>query len=79
MIFTSDEVISKSLHEWPKTLLTEMNVLFYFLHAILCPENTIWQISQIDTYPERWHSIANATIISHSYTLTVQHTVVLRK
>ena len=46
MIFTSDEVTSES--HWqiasrvtPKSLFTVTNVLFYFLHAIWCPEHTI--------------------------------------
>ena len=46
MIFTSDEVTSEN--HWQITsrvtktaLFTVTNVLFYFLHAILCPEHTI--------------------------------------
>ena len=46
MIFTSDEVTSEN--HWQiasrvtqKSLFTVTNVLFYFLHAILCPEHTI--------------------------------------
>ena len=46
MIFTSDEVTSEN--HWQitsrvtkKSLLTVTNVLFHFLHAILCPEHTI--------------------------------------
>ena len=32
------KIIGKSHHEWPKkSLFTVTNVLFYFLHAILCP------------------------------------------
>ena len=38
MIFTSDEVSSRVTK---KSLFTVTNVLFYFLHAILCPEHTI--------------------------------------
>ena len=45
MIFTSDEVTSEN--HWQITsrvtkisLFTVTNVLFYFLHAILCPEHT---------------------------------------
>ena len=46
MIFTSDEVTSEN--HWQiasrvtqKSLFTVTNVLFYFLHAIWCPEHTI--------------------------------------
>ena len=46
MIFTSDEVTSEN--HWQitspvtkKSLITVTNVLFYFLHAILCYEHTI--------------------------------------
>ena len=46
IIFTSDEVTSEN--HWQiasrvtkKSLFTVTNVLFYFLHAILCPEHTI--------------------------------------
>ena len=46
MIFTSDEVTSEN--HWritsrvtKKSLFTETNVSFYFLHAILCSEHTI--------------------------------------
>ena len=46
IIFTSDEVTSEN--QWqiasqvtPKLLFTVKNVLFHFLHAILCPEHTI--------------------------------------
>ena len=46
MIFTNDEVTSEN--HWqiasrvtPKPLFTVTNALFYFLHAILCPEHTI--------------------------------------
>ena len=36
------KIIGKSPHEWPKkSLFTETNVSFYFLHAILCSEHTI--------------------------------------
>ena len=36
------KIIGKSTHEWPpKSLFTVTNVLFYFLHAVLCPEDTI--------------------------------------
>ena len=36
------KIIGKPRHEWPKkSLFTITNVLFYFLHAILCPEHTI--------------------------------------
>ena len=36
------KTIGKSHHEWPKkSLFTVKNVLFHFLHAILCPEHTI--------------------------------------
>ena len=41
MIFTSDEVTQKSL-------FTVTNVLFYFLHANLCPEYTILLKTIID-------------------------------
>ena len=34
MIFTSDV----SANQWQKSLLTVTNILFYFLRAILCPE-----------------------------------------
>ena len=35
------KIIGKSPHEWPKkSLFTVTNVLFYFLHAILCLEHT---------------------------------------
>ena len=35
------KIIGKSHHEWPqKSLFTVTNVLFYFLHTILCPWNT---------------------------------------
>ena len=34
------KIFGKSHHEWPKkSLFTVRNVLFYFLHAILCPEH----------------------------------------
>ena len=46
MIFTSDEVTSEN--HWliasrvtQKSLFTVTNVLYYFLHAILCPEHII--------------------------------------
>ena len=46
MIFTSDAVTSEN--HWQITsrvtklsLFTVTNVLFYFLHAILCPEHTV--------------------------------------
>ena len=36
--------IGKSHHEWPqKSLFPVTDVLFYFLHAIWCPEQTIPQ------------------------------------
>ena len=36
------QISGKSHHLWPKNLLfTVTNVLFYFLHAILCPEHII--------------------------------------
>ena len=42
MIFTSDEVMSENYWQiasrvTQKSLFTVTNVLFYFLHAILCP------------------------------------------
>ena len=46
IIFTSDKVTSEN--HWqiasqvtPKSLFMVTNVLFYFLHAIWCPEHTI--------------------------------------
>ena len=44
--FTSDEVMSENycqIASWvtEKSLFTVMNVLFYFLDAILCPEHII--------------------------------------
>ena len=46
MIFTSDEVTSENYGQiasrvTQKSLFTVTNVLFYFLHAILCPGHTI--------------------------------------
>ena len=41
LIFTSDEVISNLRHEWLKKGIHGNELLFYFLHAILCPEHTI--------------------------------------
>ena len=36
------KIICKSHKEWPKkSLFTVTNILFYFLHAIWCPEHTI--------------------------------------
>ena len=53
MIFTSDEVTSAN--HWQiasrvtqKSLFTVKNVLFYFLHATLCPEHTILMKTIID-------------------------------
>ena len=53
MIFTSDEVTSEN--HWQiasrltqKSLFTVTNVLFNFLHAILCPEHTILLKTIID-------------------------------
>ena len=34
------KIIAESPHEWQKSLFTVANVLFYFLHAILCHEHT---------------------------------------
>ena len=52
-IFTSDEVTSEN--HWQiasrvtqKSLFTVTNLLFYFLHAILCPEHTILLKTIID-------------------------------
>ena len=52
MVFTSDEVTSENYWQivsrvTQKSLFTVTNVLFYFLHAILCPEHTILLISQL--------------------------------
>ena len=43
MIFTSDEVNHRQITSrvTKKSLFRVTNVLFYFLHAILCPEHTI--------------------------------------
>ena len=46
MIFVSDEVMSENYWQiasrvTKKSLFMLTNVLFYFLHAILCPEHTI--------------------------------------
>ena len=46
MILTSDEVTSENHWQIPsrvtqKSFFTVTNVLFYFLHAISCPEHTI--------------------------------------
>ena len=53
MIFASDEVTREN--HWQiaslmtqKSLFTVTNVLFYFLHAILCPEHTILLKTFID-------------------------------
>ena len=47
MIFMSDEVTSEdhwqiALPLTKKLLFMVTNVLFYFVHAILCPEHTGW-------------------------------------
>ena len=59
-MFTNDEVTSEnlcqmSLRVTPKSLFTVTNVLFYFLHAILCPEHTI---------PLKQLSIADVAIVT---------------
>ena len=53
MIFTSDEVTSENYWQiasrvTPKSLFTVTNVLFYFLHVILCPEHTVLLKTIID-------------------------------
>ena len=58
MIFTSEEVTSENHWEiasqvTQKSLFTVINVLFYFLHTILCSEHTI---------PLKTLSIADFTI-----------------
>ena len=60
MILTSDEVMNEN--QWQiasrvtqKSLFTETNVLFYFLHAILCPEHSI---------PLKQSSIAHFAIVA---------------
>ena len=43
------KIIGKSHHEWPQNhYSTVTNVLFYFLHAIWCPEHTI-SLKQLST------------------------------
>ena len=44
IVFTSDEITTEihwKKHEWPKIVTYGTNVLFYFVHAILCPGHTI--------------------------------------
>ena len=60
MIFTSDEVTSEN--HWQiasrvtqKSLFTVTNVLFYFLHAICCPEHSI---------PRKQLSIADFAVVA---------------
>ena len=53
MVFTSDEVTSENYWQivsrvTQKSLFMVTNVLFYFLHAILCPEHTILLKTIID-------------------------------
>ena len=44
------KIIGKSHQEWPKNRYSRVtNVSFYFLHAILCPENTILIKTIIDS------------------------------
>ena len=47
--------IGKSHHEWPKSLFTVTNILFYFLHAIFCPEYT---------FPLKQPPIAHCAIVA---------------
>ena len=63
IIFTRDEVTSEN--HWqiaspvtPKSLFTVTKVLFYFLHAIWCPEHTI-PLKQLS-----WLSIADFAIVA---------------
>ena len=53
MIFTDNEVMSENYWQiasqvTQKSLFMLTNVLFYFLHAILCPEQTILLKTTID-------------------------------
>ena len=56
------QLFSRSENQWqiasgvtPKSLFTVMNVLFYFLHAIWCPEHTV---------PRKQLLIADFTIVA---------------
>ena len=52
----TSESICKSRHEWPqKSLFMVTNVLFYFLHAVLCPENTFPLKKIIDNWFRHCH------------------------